>query len=138
MRQGCGETPTIPSPITGEEEASSRMTEQLDLFRQTWRDHDPVTSVMAAANVTCRARSQKWMLLVCYAQAGYGGLTDEEAGIRSGLKATGANYWRRCTDLRAMGLIEPTGKKRLSTMGEFRMVCRITESGRLIVEGAQE
>ena len=110
---------------------------QLDLLMQMHRDHDPVTSVMAAANVTCRARSQKWLLLVCYTQAGEQGLTDEEAGIRSGLKDRGANYWRRCSDLRAMGLIQPTGEKRISTMGELRMVCRITAAGRAVLEGAQ-
>ena len=102
------------------------METQLDLFRQTWRDRDPVTSVMSGSSVTRRARSQKWALLGCYTNAE---LTDEEAGIVSGLKAKGANYWRRCTDLRAMKLIEPTGEKRLSTMNELRMVCRITEKG---------
>lgn len=110
---------------------------QLDMFTQGHRDHDPITSVMADANVQTRAGSQKWTLLVFYTQAGEQGLTDEEAGIRSGLKDKGANYWRRCSDLRALGLIEPTGEKRISTMRELRMVCRITAAGRAVLEGAQ-
>ena len=110
---------------------------QLDMFTPAHRKHDPVTSVMAAASVQTRAGTQKWALLVCYAQAGEAGLTDEEAGIRSGLKAKGSSYWRRCYDLREPGLIEPTGEKRVSTMGELRMVCRITAAGRAVLEGAQ-
>jgi len=108
---------------------------QLDMFMQTWREHDPITSVMAGANVTRRAPSQKWTLLICYANAE---LTDEEAGIRSGLKVRGANYWRRCSDLRALGFIESTGRKRLSTMNELRMVCRITELGRQTISTMME
>lgn len=107
---------------------------QLDLFTQNWRDVDPVTSVMAAASVTTRAGSQKSLLLVHYAKAGAEGLTDEEAGIASGLKGKGANYWRRCSDLRAQGLIQPTGGWRLSTMGERRMVCVITEEGQRLAD----
>lgn len=111
---------------------------QLDLFSQNWRDADPVTSVMAAASVTTRAGSQKSVLLVHYAKAGGQGLTDEEAGIGTGLHAKRANYWRRCSDLRRLGLIQPTGGWRLSTMGERRMVCVITESGQQLVDRIEE
>lgn len=111
---------------------------QLDLFTQNWRDHDPDTSVMAAASVITRAGSQKSLLLIHYTQAGERGMTDEEAGIVSGLKGTGANYWRRCSDLRALGLIKPTGEYRLSTMGERRMVCRATAEGLRLMEQVRE
>ena len=105
---------------------------QIDMFMQAHRKHDQLTSMMAAAKVAGRVRSQNLLLLVEYANAN---MTDEEAGIRTGLKAKGASYWRRCSDLRGLGLIEPTGEKRLSTMGELRMVCRITALGREVLEG---
>lgn len=114
------------------------MVTQLDMFTQNWRDVDPPTSVMAAASEQTRAGTHKYMLLVCYTKAGEAGLTDEEAGIESGLKAKGANYWRRCSDLRALGLIRPTGGWRLSTMRERRMVCVITDEGRKVLEGVQD
>jgi hypothetical protein len=111
---------------------------QLDMFTQAHRDHDPVTSVMAAASVQTRAGSQKSLLLVHYAKAGDRGLTDEEAGIESGLHKKGANYWRRCSDLRALGLIQPTGGYRLSRFHERRMVCVITAEGLRLAEGVQD
>ena len=114
------------------------METQLDMFTQAHRDHDPVTSVMESARVQVRAGSQKSILLFYYAKAGEAGLTDEEAGIESGLHARRANYWRRCSDLRALGLIQPTGGWRLSTMGERRMVCVITEEGRLALSWQEE
>lgn len=92
---------------------------------------------MAAANVTRRARSQKTLLLVHYAKAGERGLTDEEAGIESGLHEKRANYWRRCSDLRALGLIQPTGGYRLSRFNERRMVCVITPEGLKALEGVE-
>lgn len=121
--------------VSGECEVESQP--DLFMYMQGHRDHDPVTSVMAAANVTRRARSQKWTLLICYTQAGETGLTAEEAGIQSGLAGRRASYWRRVSDLKALGLIEPTGSYRLSTMNERQMVCRITAAGRAVLEGAQ-
>ena len=114
------------------------MVIQMDMFTQAHRDHDPVTSVMAAASVQTRAGTHKYMLLVCYAKALDAGLTDEEAGIESGLHEKRADYWRRCTDLRALGLIRPTGGWRLSRFHERRMVCVITEEGQKVLEGVQE
>lgn len=37
---------------------------------------------------------------------------------------------RRCSDLRALGWIEPTGETRSNSSGRQRIVCAITEAGR--------
>jgi len=102
---------------------------QLDMYLPTHRKHDQLTSVMAGADVVMRAGSQKFKLLVCYTNTN-NGLTDEEAGERSGLLAKRTCYWRRCSDLREFGLIRDTGTTRKSSLGKDMMVCVITDAGR--------
>jgi hypothetical protein len=54
-----------------------------------------------------------------------GGLTDEQAVEISGL--TGG--WKRCSDLRRLGLITDTGDRRPTIGGAKAMVCAITPAG---------
>lgn len=60
-------------------------------------------------------------------------VTDEEAvEVLLGRPATleDEGLRRRCSDLRALGWIEPTGDTRLNGRGRQRMICAITDSGR--------
>lgn len=99
------------------------------------RRSDPPTSRKACAAAAERAPSHKIVLLRCYRDAADLGLTDEEAGERSGLaELRRCCYWKRCSELRADGLIEPSGE-RLSSAGAAQMVCRITEAGILLLGG---
>jgi len=97
----------------------------LPLFRAT----DPDTSRDGGKAVQPRRGSQQAILLEAYAQARLG-LTDEEAGMRSGL-ATKPKccYWKRCSELRHAGLIEDCKVRRNSTAGSPQMVCVITNAG---------
>jgi hypothetical protein len=99
------------------------MFDDLPLFRK----EDPITSVLGAGEVKPRRRSQAMLLLAEYL---HGGMTDEEAGMASGLALKPkCCYWKRCSELRAMGLIIPTGETRLSSAGSAMQVCEITEEG---------
>jgi hypothetical protein len=100
------------------------MFNDLPLFRSA----DPITSVLGAGDVKPRTGSQQALLLSEYQ---HGGLTDEEAGMASGLaQKPKCCYWKRCSELRAKGLIVPTGETRLSSAGSAMQVCVITEAGR--------
>jgi hypothetical protein len=60
-------------------------------------------------------------------------VTDEEAvELLLGRPATLGDEGkrRRCSDLRALGWIAPTGDTRTNTSGRQRIVCAITEAGR--------
>jgi hypothetical protein len=59
------------------------------------------------------------------------GLTDEEATHRAGLP-TG---WRRCSELRQAGVLEPTGVTRITSYGRQARVCRLTEPARAELQG---
>jgi hypothetical protein len=99
------------------------MFDDLPLFRSA----DPITSVLGAGEVKPRRRSQAMLLLAEYLQRG---MTDEEAGMASGLALKPkCCYWKRCSELRAMGLIIPTGETRLSSAGSAMQVCEITQEG---------
>jgi hypothetical protein len=101
------------------------MFDDLPLFRSA----DPITSVLGAGDVKPRRGSQQALLLAEYAHRD--GLTDEEAGLFSGLLSRPkCCYWKRCSELRAKGLIVPTGETRLSSAGSAMQVCAITEAGR--------
>lgn len=107
--------------------------ENLRSARALPRTTDPETSRKAGQQAKVRAGTQRHTLLEAYAQ--HGGLTDEEAGDVTGLRRPGVCYWKRCSELRASGHIEPTGKTRLSSVGEAQMVCRLTELGRMALGG---
>jgi hypothetical protein len=95
----------------------------LPLFRLS----DPVTSREGAKAVKPRRTSQAMLLLVQYQDKP---LTDEEAGIASGLvNKPKCGYWKRCSELRAQGFITDTNTTRISTAGSPMMVCAITPEG---------
>lgn len=103
--------------------------EQLDFTSGLARTTDPETSKKAAAAL--RPQSLRYRLLLKYAGAVaeyFMGLTDEEACAMANI---GNGGWKRCSDLRRAGFIEPTGGVKPSRLsGRDCQVCRITEAGR--------
>ena len=83
------------------------------------RASDPVTSQEAARRPR---ESQRMRVLRVYLT--HHDLTDEEAGRHSGV--TGA--WKRCSELRQLGLIEVHGTTVLAGGVKARL-CRITDAG---------
>ena len=111
---------------------------QLSLFDDLYipeihqsRTDDPPTSKAGAKSVKIRANSQMAQLLVIYLMSfDRFQLTDDQAAEASGLLAkAGCCWWKRCSDLRALGLIEPTGAAISPLTGEERMTCEITKAG---------
>lgn len=109
------------------------------------RRSDPVTSGKGDADVTRRAGSQAVRLLRAYARLEGEGATDSEARAAAGLSSRSC-YWKRCSELRAEGLIEPVRTSQPCTdgrsvdlgpltrpdvdTGSDRIVCAITDRGR--------
>lgn len=91
------------------------------------RSTDPTTSHDAARLIAAKAESHRILLLAEYAAAGTAGLIDDEAGAHADLLHTG--YWKRCSDLRNAGVIEPTGHTRIGRAGREQQVCAITPEG---------
>ena len=98
--------------------------DDLPLFRAS----DPDTSQAAAQDIRLRQGTQAYKLLEQYVLHRQG-LTDEEAGVFSGLASRGAGYWKRCSDLRRLGLIVDCGVRRTLSTGATGMVCAITAKG---------
>ena len=103
---------------------------------QNYRNADPETSKTAGKNAGIRAGSQRHIILLSYFEESQRqefptlGLTDEEAGNVSGLsRKPKCCYWKRCSELRELGLIVPNGEKRNSSANELQMVCIITNKG---------
>ena len=94
-----------------------------------WRTGDHPTSVAGGKQVKLRRNSQQHQLLIQYF-ADPNGLTDEEAAVRADLFGGLSCWWKRCSELRAMGWISDTGDTRLSSADAERMVCVITDAGR--------
>ena len=95
--------------------------DDLPLFRNT----DPQGSINGAKHVTPKRGSQAMRLLAIYAQNPIMGLTDEEASTQAGI----LHGWKRCSDLRRLGLIEDAATMRETSSGVNAMVCRITQQG---------
>jgi hypothetical protein len=95
------------------------------------RTDDPPTSKAGAKSVKIRANSQMAQLLVTYLMAfDRFKLTDDQAAEASGLLSkAGCCWWKRCSDLRALGLIESVGTGISPLTGEERMTCEITQAG---------
>lgn len=92
------------------------------------RNTDPVTSHLGGESVAYRSGSQKAKLLTVYYRVGGHGLTDDEAAVAAGLDRSG--YWKRCSELRADGMIYALGITRRGPLhGESGMVCAITHKG---------
>jgi hypothetical protein len=102
----------------------------LPLPPNTRRD-DYDTSIDGAASVKMRARSQRFKLLDVFASWHDAGCTDEEAASGAGLLRS--CYWKRCGELRALGLIEFTGQRAKGDAGVNRLVSAITPKGREVV-----
>jgi len=93
-----------------------------------FRNSDPATSKKAAKGASKRAPSQQTVLLKAY--RGGRGLTDEEAGVITGLAfKPKCCYWKRCSELRTMGFIVPTGDFARSSAKELQMICKMTTKG---------
>lgn len=88
------------------------------------RGADPWTSHVAAASVRGAAVTQRQMLLETY-EANPAGLTDEEACALAAIPGG----WKRCSELRALGLIRDTGLTRAGTSGRMGRVCAATTGG---------
>jgi len=100
----------------------------LPLFRAT----DPETSRQISP---LRVGTHRAVLLEQYATASLG-LTDEEAGMRAALAGHEIKgYWKRCSDLRTIGLIEDLGIRRALSSGSQGIVCVITQKGMDMVRG---
>ena len=98
--------------------------DDLPLFRAA----DPDTSAAGSRAVKYRRGSQAMKLLTAYE---YADLTDEQAGILSGLASDArCGFWKRCSDLRRLGLISDSGDRRTTLSGTPAMVCFITPAGR--------
>jgi len=89
------------------------------------RSSDPATSKISAL---IPRENQRMRVLRSYA---HGPLTDEEAGEWSGVRGA----WKRCSELRQLGLIVTSGTTRDSSTGSAMQVCRITGAGMIEVEG---
>ena len=96
------------------------------------RRADPETSRDAAADPKAQVKwgTDRHKLLLAYARAD-GPMLDEIAEEKAGTRSL--NHAPRCSELRRMGLIEPTGEKAKTASGKMAMVCRITERGRLAI-----
>jgi hypothetical protein len=112
------------------------------------RNTDPTTSHLAGEGARRRALSQHDILILTHYEHGHprqlgfsdviiGGLTDEEAGIKSGLREKpGCCYWKRCSELRQQGILTVVYIEewdevmtRMSQAGEQQQVCTLTEKG---------
>lgn len=80
------------------------------------------TSIVAAKSIAIKAssiRERIYALLLDGCE-----ITSEEAAIKLGL--THGNCWKRCSELRAKGLLEDSGKKRFNTSsGKEAIVWRL-------------
>ena len=110
----------------------SRMKEYLLEDLPLFRASDPETSRQASP---IRVNTHRALLLQEYFYATLG-LTDEEAGARAALNGHDIKgYWKRCSDLRTIGLIEDLGIRRALTSGSQGIVCAITQAGIDTVRG---
>jgi len=105
--------------------------QELPLFRAS----DPETSRQIKP---IKINSHRGILLAIYAGQ-MSGLTDEEAAVialERGHEIKG--YWKRCSDLRTLGLIEPLNVSRTLSTGSQGMVCKITRLGLDIATGCYD
>ncbi len=95
-------------------------------------DSGPETSKAAAEAMTVGVGSLRHKALRCFLEAS---LTDEEVGERIGHP----RIWPRCSELRTMGLIQPTGETRVCRRtAQPCEVCAITEAGLILLASLPE
>ena len=95
------------------------------------RATDPDTSHAAAAMSRLGRNKLMFELLSSFSSGGHEGITDESAyeRISSRFPKAKRSWWKRCSDLRQFGFIEPTGKKSRTETGAMARVCRVTPVG---------
>lgn len=114
------------------------------------RNTDPATS-QANRDAYRKKGSQRDVILLTYYDEWWraeafadgssdGALTDEECGMKTPWKNSTMYdervcYWKRCSELRKLGHIVPTGRTRTSVAGQEQQVCRITDEGRNYIKG---
>jgi hypothetical protein len=106
------------------------MSEQLGLFTAARRT-DPATSQMNRAVFIKKGSQRDRLLFMYYCNTD---LTDEEAGKEtrwedSTMFEHRICYWKRCSELRKLEYIIPTGETRTSSFGQQQQVCEITALG---------
>lgn len=106
--------------------------DELPLFVAA-RSSDPATS-QVNRDAFLKKASQRDLILATYFRVG-SGLTDEECGLSTQWKDSNmfdhrVCYWKRCSELRKLGFITPTGETRISSAGQPQQVCEITRVGR--------
>lgn len=92
------------------------------------RTTDPETSHQAAKQNAPRRATHAMRILRAYLE---GPQTDEQAAIWAQIPGG----WKRCSDLRRLGYIVPTGETALTSYGASANICRITDLGREIANG---
>jgi hypothetical protein len=110
------------------------MNEQPTLFTAA-RLTDPNTSQVNRDAFYKKASQRDQLLWTYYAHTG---LTDEEAGMNTRWKDSNMYlhrlcYWKRCSELRKLELIAPTGQTRISAQGQQQQVCEITTLGEAFI-----
>ncbi|CAB5222151.1 hypothetical protein UFOVP363_16 [uncultured Caudovirales phage] len=98
---------------------------------QLSRTTDPETSKAGAKSIRIRGGSQRAKLLLAFLD-GFDRfpMSDEYAAKAARLYTVpNCGWWKRCSDLRKLGLIVPVGKVVSKTTGEEVMVSEITEAG---------
>lgn len=110
-------------------EVAARIRHMLQQAEEALRvpDSGPATSKSAAKAMTVGVGTLRHKALLAYEA---GGRTDEEVGESIGHP----RIWPRCSELRAMGLIQETGDVRLCRRtGQDVAVCELTDAGRALL-----
>jgi hypothetical protein len=110
------------------------MRELLDLFEEVFgaRKTDPVTSHEAARINKELKRRDRYSVLGVHYDHSVSGLTDFE--LASILRRQQTSVGKRRGELRDLGMIEQTDKRRKAPSGASAIVWRITEAGKRFVK----
>jgi hypothetical protein len=100
------------------------------------RNRDPDTSRAAAQRNLSGRHTDRRKALACLADAGEHGLTDFELAARMGRQQTSCG--KRRGELRDLGLVEDTGRRRPAPSGSAAIVWAITPHGRRVLAEARE
>lgn len=100
--------------------------------RELARSDDPETSHAAARTLSGKAGTMRRTLLEAFDRRGP--MTPEEVSLVAGYGAADG-AWKRVSDLKTNGLIEPTGETRPGSQGREQAVLAITTLGRSALRG---
>lgn len=101
---------------------------EIQLTFPTARNTDPATSKQP---LNVRSGSQRAIILAVYVNGEY---IDDEIGQITGFgNLPNCCYWKRCSELRQAGYIEPTGLTRRSRADKLQQICRITDAGKKVL-----